>query len=160
MADARHGPGRGVDRRTVVRTGAVAAGLVWARPVVRTVTLRGATGTPEPTTTTPTTAEPPPTMVVEAVSFCRGTAPFAILVEVSGFEPNTQYSIGLGNFTTDGDGAGLIEAFEFADQPFTAHIVIWPDPNGNRVQDPGEPTVFSGTFVNDTPCKSGPFTPD
>ena len=63
-------------------------------------------------------------------------------------------------FVTDSNGVGDFDIDIEADQPFTVHIVIWPDPNNNQVQDPGELTVFSGTFVNDTSCKSGNFVPD
>jgi hypothetical protein len=104
-------------------------------------------------------------MLVEAVSECRGSAPFAILGRVSGFEPFTTYAhtfsslIGLG-FTTDGDGAAIFDLLEDEERPSVVSIAIWPDPNGNLMQDPGEPTVFSGTFVNDRPCTEGVFVPD
>ena len=45
----------GVTRHDVLAHGAIAAGLVWATPVVRSVRSFGAAGTPEPpTSTTPT----------------------------------------------------------------------------------------------------------
>ena len=66
-------------------------------------------------------------------------------------------------FSTDGNGdsGGFDIGRDSEDQPFTARITIWPDPNENLIQDPGEPTVFSGSFVNDNPqCQGGIFVPD
>jgi hypothetical protein len=176
MADRVPGPYRGVGRRTLLRSGALAAGLVWMRPEVRTVSLISATGSEAPATTTPTTSVEP-TMFVEAVSLCRGTASFAIEGRAHGFEPATVFAVlrrlatiddpdnfggGLtGSFTTDASGNALVElGLLFQDHPYNVAITIWADPDENQLQGPDEPTVFSGTFLNDRACKSGNFVPD
>jgi hypothetical protein len=176
MTDGRqgseHGSRRGVDRRTVLRTSALAAGLVWSRPVVRTIALQGATGTPEPATTSPTTATPPPTIVALIASQCRGLAPSEMIALVRGLEPSTLYAFHLhvaftngqqldrvSSFTTDGDGNGDMGTFD-AHTGFTATLVIWVDTTNNLVQDADEATVFSGSLVLAAPCITGFFQPD
>jgi hypothetical protein len=61
---------RGIDRRAVIRTGAVAGGLVWVAPALATSRQLGRSGSPTPTTTSSSVPEDPCTVSCGGVDIC------------------------------------------------------------------------------------------
>jgi hypothetical protein len=90
-------------------------------------------------------------------SICTPEFPFAVEAVATGFEPNTTFGLSADSFgtkfTTDGSGSNDNIGGISASEPFSVAVEAWLDPDDDFVQDPGEPTVFSGTFVVDQPCQ-------
>jgi hypothetical protein len=128
MPDEPHGR----SRRDVIRNTAVAAGLVWATPAVKSVRMLGATGTPSPGTTTSTTLPPPsacPTIDVDV--FANG---FSL--------PGRPYDAGDVLVVTVGPPAS-------SPPPTTIELLIVresPLPQEQFVQNAAFPNTFSFTF--------------
>jgi hypothetical protein len=102
-------------------------------------------------------AAPLTTPTIYAQASCYGPEPYGGTLNVSGLEPDTRYSlyyVGTGghSFVTDTSGSrpgagGFVSA-----EPFEITVQIWPDPNNNFDQDPGESTVIDAHFIVDEPC--------
>jgi hypothetical protein len=101
--------------------------------------------------------------VFRVVSTCTDQYPYGVSGEVESYEPDTTFGVratfetgGTAGtlFTTDADGSSGVGSV-LGTEPFTAHVVIWLNPNADFEQDPGEPTVHDQVWVVDEPCTDG-----
>jgi hypothetical protein len=102
-------------------------------------------------------AAPPRTPTFFGEADCPRPEPYGGTLSVFGLEPHARYMIQYNGaegsaFVTDDSGTGRRVGGFASSQPFEITVAIWPDPNGNFTQDPGEPTVLSAHFVVDRPC--------
>ena len=129
-----------LSRRNVLAHGAIAAGLVWSKPVVRSVGRLGAVGTPEP----PTSATNPPT----STTYTFGGPSEGTFVNLPQTEPGCVLN-GEFDFPTNVDGVG----------PATvAENICVNNPAGPVVLLSGSFTLTAngGTFVGTFTGTAGP----
>lgn len=93
---------------------------------------------------------------------CAGPNDFTQEGVLLNFEPNTDYGVhfeileggsGTGGrpVTTDDTGNAAIGSIGFT-EPFRVRVVVWLDPDGDFVLDPGEETVVDEVYAADEPC--------
>jgi hypothetical protein len=93
-------------------------------------------------------------------SICTEQHQYAIEGVATGLEPETDYGVtaqmdsGTGStiFTTDATGSSGVGSI-LGTEPFEVRVVIWLNPDGDFVQDPGEPTAIDQALVVDEPCE-------
>jgi len=162
MIDEPHG----LTRRILVRHAAIGLGAVWTAPVMRSVTLRAASGTPSPSTsnTTGTSVAPPePTLTFIAAAPCDPNLAFGfVAAHATGLPPNESLALAAGfgdappsfilRFATDDAGRATLGRTQ-SEVPFTSSVRIWRDTDLDGELDDGEEVFIAGRVVADEPCQ-------